>query len=93
MQVLPVDLTAIVGIVMGMLVILIPIAGFTARFALRPIAEAMARVKESQQAGRELEMVRQRLDLLEQRLSGLDSEVERLAEAHDFQAKLQSPRE
>lgn len=93
MDVVPVDLTAIVGIVMGMLVILIPIAGFTARFALKPIAEAMARVREAQGAGREMELVRQRLELLEQRLSGMESDVARLTEVREFEAKLQAPRE
>ena len=45
--VLPIDLTAIVAIVMGMLVVLIPVAGLTARFALKPVVEALARYRES----------------------------------------------
>jgi hypothetical protein len=36
------ELIPIVAIVMGMLTVLIPITGFTARFALKPIAEAVA---------------------------------------------------
>lgn len=60
-------------------------------YALKPIAEAMAKVKEARGAGRELEIIRQRLDLLEQQLGGLDSEVHRLSEAQEFQAKLQAP--
>lgn len=52
------------------LTILIPVTGFTARFALRPIAEALLHLRgsgESQQA-------------LEQRMSRLESEVDRLVE-------------
>lgn len=51
------------------LTILIPVTGFTARFALRPIADALLRLRagDSQQA-------------LEQRMIRIESEVDRLAE-------------
>ena len=48
--VLPVDLTAIVAIVMGMLTVLIPIAGLTARFALKPVVESLARLEQQSES-------------------------------------------
>jgi hypothetical protein len=88
---LPIDLTAIVAIVMGMLVVLIPVAGLTARFALKPIVEAIARVRESQGASREVGLLEQRVALLEQQLQLVEGSVGRLAEESDFQRRLASP--
>lgn len=86
----PIDLTSIVAIVMGLLVVLIPIAGFTARFALKPIADAVARMREAQSSSRELSMVEQRLTLLEQQLVHMESELHRVREASDFDRQLRS---
>ena len=91
--ILPIDLTAVVAVVMGMLIILVPVAGLTLRFALRPIAEAMARIKEAQGAGREVAVMQQRIDLLERQLAGVESEMVRLREIQEFHAQLQSPKE
>jgi len=41
----PVDWVALAGVIMGTLIILIPVAGLTARFALKPIVEAVARMR------------------------------------------------
>ena len=89
---LPIDLTAIVAIVMGMLVVLIPVAGLTARFALKPIVEAIARMRETQTASRELGMVEKRLALLEQQMLNMEGAVDRISEETEFQRKLTSPR-
>lgn len=89
---LPIDLTAIVAIVMGMLVVLIPVAGLTARFALKPIVEAIARMRETQTTSRELGMVEKRLALLEQQMLNVEGAVDRIAEETEFQRKLTSPR-
>lgn len=72
------------------LVVLIPVTGFTARFALRPIAEALVRLRtpDAQQA------LEQRMDRLEgevDRLVELRVSVERLAEELEFNRKLALP--
>jgi hypothetical protein len=36
MVVLPIDLTAVIGIIFGSTVVLVPLIGFTARYALKP---------------------------------------------------------
>lgn len=65
---------------LGILTVLIPIAGLTARFALKPIVEAIARMREVQAGttGRELSVLEQRVALLEQQYQALDSSVERI---------------
>jgi hypothetical protein len=75
---------------LGILTVLIPIAGLTARFALKPIVEAIARMKEMQAGatGRELNVLEQRVALLEQQYQALDSNVERISELKDFDRQL-----
>lgn len=83
-------LIPLVAIVMGCLMFLIPIAGFTARFALKPIVEAMAKYREMQggASGRELNVLEQRVALLEQQYQGLENSVSRIGELKDFDRQL-----
>ncbi|HET8653900.1 MAG TPA: hypothetical protein VFL93_00105 [Longimicrobiaceae bacterium] len=92
MNVQPIDLTAIVAIVMGSLTILIPVAGITARFALKPVAESIARMREGQAASQTTALLERRVALLEQQLQGMESTVGRLEDEHDFQRQLDAPR-
>jgi hypothetical protein len=94
MEVLPVDLNAIVAIIMGMLVVLIPIAGLTARFAIKPIAESMAKLRQGNMDRQVVEMLERRLTLLEQEvhgLGGMRDDVARLLEEAEFQRQLKAP--
>ena len=77
---------------LGILTVLIPIAGLTARFALKPIVEAIARMREVQagSTGRELSVLEQRVALLEQQYQALDQNVDRLSEMKDFDKQLTS---
>ena len=75
---------------LGIMTVLIPIVGLTARFALKPIVEAIARMREARAggAGRELAVLEQRVSLLEQQYQSLDTTVERLGEIKDFDRQL-----
>ncbi len=84
----PVDWVALAGVIMGTLIILIPVAGLTARFALKPIVEAVARMRQTQGAAEHLALVEQRLALLEQQQANTESDVGRLLEVQEFQEKL-----
>ncbi len=86
-------LIPIVAIVMGMLTVLIPITGLTLRFALKPIAESVAKMRQAEGAGRELSLVVQRVALLEQQIAGMDTSIEQLVEADDFRTRLEAPAE
>jgi hypothetical protein len=91
--ILPIDLTAVVAVVMAMGIVLVPVAGLTLRFALKPIAEAMAKIKEAQGAGQQVAVMQQRIDLLEQQVAGMESEMTRLREIQEFHAQLKAPEE
>ena len=92
MEVAPIDVTALVAIVMGTLCVLIPVAGLTARFALKPVVEAIARAREAQGASREAQILEKRVALLEQQIHNLEGSVGRLEEDSEFRRQLGSPR-
>lgn len=92
-QVLPVDLTAIVAIIMGMLVVLIPIAGLTARFALKPLVESLANLMASREVTDALQITERRVALLEQQVESLENLTRRLEEERAFDRELASGQE
>lgn len=87
-QVMPIDVTAIVAIIMGMLVILIPIAGLTARFALKPLVESLANLMASREVTDALQITERRVALLEQQVESLENLARRLKEERDFHREL-----
>lgn len=95
MEVLPVNIVGLVAVIMGCLAFLIPIAGLTARFALKPVVEAIARMRESATTNETIRLLERRLALLEQEqqvVMDMRNDVERLNEAVEFQRKLESTR-
>jgi len=86
----PIDIVPIVGIVMGSLTVLVPVSLIALRFAIKPIAEAIA-ISRSNVAPAEMSIMKERIALLEQQLSGIDSEVNRISDAVDFQDRLLKP--
>ena len=80
------------AIVLGSLMVLIPIAGLTARFAIKPIMEALGRAREGAGTNaRELAVLEQRVALLEQHYQSLEGSVERLQDVKDFERRLTGP--
>lgn len=82
--------------IMGILLVMIPVAGvtliLTARFALKPLAETLARaLRESGFAGSP-EAQNQMLELTEQ-VQILSEQITRLQQAQDFDRKLLSERD
>ena len=88
---MPVDLTSLVAVIGVFLVVLIPVAGLTARFALKPIVEAIFRARESPTAARETALLEKRVALLEQQLRSVEGSMERLAEGAEFRRQLEAP--
>jgi hypothetical protein len=83
------------AIILGSLCLLIPIAGLTLRFAIKPVMEAIVKGREAQinGAGRELGVLEQRVALLEQHYQTLESSLDRLKEAKDFERQLSAPKD
>jgi hypothetical protein len=69
MQFRPVDLSELVGTILGLSVALVPVIGFTLRFALKPLVEAYARARSPQYA--EVHQLTARVELLERQLAEL----------------------
>jgi len=90
MQVLPVDLTALLAVFMGISIVLVPVIGLTARFALKPMVEAIARLFEHKGMEESVGILERRMALLEQQMESLDSSVKQLAEVADFHRQLAS---
>jgi hypothetical protein len=87
----------ILVILMSGLVVLVPVAGLTLRFALKPMVDSIARLLEARNgsAARSLEaidLVDKRLALFEQELQLLRGEVQQLDERSEFYEKLTGPR-
>ncbi|MDQ3606956.1 MAG: hypothetical protein M3418_12330 [Gemmatimonadota bacterium] len=77
MEFLRIDLPAIIAIIFGGMMLLIPIVGLTARVAVPPIIDAVARAWTPQSSSRALMSVEARLARLERRIEELVVEVHR----------------
>jgi len=92
MEVLPVDLVALVSAILGISVVLVPVIGLTARFALKPVVEALGRVFESRSADESLRILERRLELQEQQIDALLTAVKQISDTQDFDRQLGAPR-
>lgn len=91
MQIMPVDLVALVSAVLGISIILIPIIGLTARFALKPTVEALSRFFEHKGLDETVQLIERRMSLLEQQIEGLEQGLRRIEEATEFHKALSEP--
>ncbi len=86
-----IDVAKIILATTGGLAVLAPVLAISARIALRPITDAIARLRESGTAGESMRLLEQRVDLISQEVhevQRLREQVERLAEAQEFQLRL-----
>ena len=97
MEVLPIDLTAIIAVIMVFSIVLIPIIGLTARFDLKPTVEALSKIFEKQGKDEALLIMERRIALLETELDTLQNAMHRLEEVssfdHQLRASPERPRE
>lgn len=90
MQVLPIDLTALVLGALGISIVLVPVIGLTARFALKPVVEALARVFEVRGEDEAMRILERRIDLQEQEILMLHQTLRGLTDAQDFDRRLEA---
>ncbi len=90
MNVLPIDLTSLLAVFMGISIVLVPVIGLTARFALKPTVEALSRLFEHRGMEDTVGILERRMALLEQQMESLDGSVKRLAEVAEFHRALSS---
>jgi hypothetical protein len=84
-------LIPLVAILLGSLVVLIPVAGLTARFALKPLMEALAKYRSLQGEGQQVELLERRLALLEEQVHSHDRALTKAAEQSEFDRQLRAP--
>lgn len=90
MEVLPINLTSLAAVIMGISVVLIPVIGVTARFALKPLVEALGRGFEHKGLDETVQILERRMALMEQQMESMDGSVRRLADAAEFDRALGS---
>ncbi len=91
MQILPIDIVALVSAVLGISIVLVPVIGITARFALSPTVEALSKLFESRSKDESLRILERRMELQEQEITMLTQAVRSLAEGQEFDRALTSP--
>ncbi len=89
MELLPINLTELVAIVLGMSIVLIPIAGLTARFALKPLVDSLSQVNASRGVEEAVTLGERRIALLEQQVEMMETAVRDLEAARDFHRALE----
>ncbi len=88
---MPIDLTALLAVFMGISIVLIPVLGITARFALKPTVEALSRFFDRRGSEEVISILERRMGLMEQQIESIESNVERLVEMSEFHQELRSP--
>jgi len=90
MPIEPIDLTSIISVIMGISIVLIPVIGLTARFALKPVVEALSRVFEKRGMDESRQILERRIALLESHVESLETSVNRLEDTSSFDAQLRA---
>jgi hypothetical protein len=85
------DLVAILAVSGGLLVVLIPVAGLTARFALKPLIDSVTAAMRVRQGGGDVSGMERRLAALEQELASLRGELQQVADGAAFDRRLAAP--
>ena len=92
MQILPIDIVALVSVILGISIVLVPVIGLTARFALKPAVEALARVFEARELDETVKILERRVELQEHQIEALNDTLKQLSETRDFDRQLSAPR-
>jgi hypothetical protein len=91
MQILPIDITSLVAVILGISVVLVPVIGLTARYALGPAVQALAKAFETKGMEESVRILERRMELQEQEIALLNQTVRSLADGRDFERQLRPP--
>lgn len=78
----------ILSILLAAIILFVPVAGITIRFALKPVVESIARLMEARAGNAASEILERRVALLEQELNATRDELHLLAAKQDFDRRL-----
>lgn len=82
------DLGELIAVTGGILIVLIPVAGLTARFALKPLIETVAKAMQARRGDEATQLVERRVALLEQELAAMRTDLKQLSDGRDFDRQL-----
>ncbi len=88
-----INLTALLATFMALSVVLIPVIGLTARFALKPTVEALSRFFDKRGSDEAVSILERRMELMELQLESIESSVQRIADTAEFDQRLEAPPE
>jgi hypothetical protein len=88
MSIEPIDLEFLAVMAMIFTVVLIPILGLTARFALKPTVEALGQLLRQRESEEGLLLMERRTALLEQQVELMEGALRRAEEANAFHRQL-----
>jgi hypothetical protein len=91
MQLEPINLTALMATILGIMIVLIPVSGITSRFALSPTVEAFRKRFETKGAGDTIRILEPHLDLQEQKIAMLHQTVPSLSDGNEFSRQIAGP--
>lgn len=83
----------IIAMLLTALVLFVPVAGLTLRFALKPMVDSIARLMEVRVRGAGADLLEKRLALLEQELQSVRGELSRIVERSEFYDRLTMERQ
>ena len=78
------------AIFLSMMIVLIPIIGLTARFALKPVMEALGKYREVQGDKQMQQLLERRVALMEEQMHSMDRSLRELVEESEFRRELES---
>ena len=82
------EFAAILALLFAGTIVLVPVLALSARFALKPMIEALARLKQS---GQESLLQDRRIALLEAEVHNMGAALQQYAEAEEFRRQLAVP--
>ena len=84
-------LIPIIAILVGGTAFIIPVVGFTVRFALKPLIESWSKLREGSAADERMILMERRVSMLEEQVQTLERDNLRLVEEADFRMQLGTP--
>jgi len=88
MEILPIDVTGLIATILGISIVLVPVVGLTARFAFKPVVEALSRLSEDRTSAETLQILRRRVELQDHEIEAMQTVVEQLRETSEFDRQL-----
>lgn len=82
------NIVGLVAVIMVFSIVLVPIIGLTARFALKPTMEAMSHFFERKGMEETVRILERRLGLLEQQVEHMENQLDQVAEIQRFDRQL-----